>query len=332
MSFRNFLSECRLLFGINHNSPSHAEKWISGLGGFLGILAVYWITSWCFPNGFMHTAGTLLMVTSMGATAVLLFAVPQGVLSQPWSVIGGHLLSAFVGVSCHQLFPDQTWTGALAVGLSILVMHYARAMHPPGGATALAAVIGGAEIHRLGYFYLIMPIGINILAILLMAIAFNALFHWRRYPAHLIRKQTVVHTRPYPHLTPEDFSAAIEKVDSFIDVSHETLMQLLEYAREHSEHEKIPLTQLEVGSFYSNGKWGNEWSVRRVIDMPAEKLKDKDIIIYKTVAGADSFNNGKSTFAEFRNWASHQVMPLENGHWKKIDSRKIVIDDKHPNH
>jgi CBS domain-containing membrane protein len=322
MSFRKFLSECRLLLGFSSNSPSHAEKWISALGGFLGILSVYWITSWCFPHGFMHTAGTLLMVTSMGATAVLLFAVPQGVLSQPWSVIGGHLLSAFVGVSCHQLFPDQTWTGALAVGLSILVMHYARAMHPPGGATALAAVIGGAEIYRLGYFYLIMPIGINILAILLMAIAFNALFHWRRYPAHLIRKQTVVHTRAYPHLTPEDFSAAIEKVDSFIDVSHETLMQLLEYAREHSEHEKIPMTQFEVGAFYSNGKWGSEWSVRRIIDAPSEKPQDKDKIIFKTVAGADAYNNGMSTLAEFRNWANHQVIQLENGHWKKVSNIK----------
>lgn len=322
MSFRKFLTECRLLLGINHNSPSHAEKWISGLGGFLGIASVYWIATWTFPQGFMHTAGTLLMVTSMGATAVLLFAVPQGVLSQPWSVIGGHLLSALVGVSCHQLFPDQTWTGALAVGLSIMVMHYARAMHPPGGATALAAVIGGAEIHRLGYFYLIAPIGINILAILLMAIAFNALFHWRRYPAHLIRKQTVVHTRVYPHLTPEDFSAAIEKVDSFIDVSHETLMQLLEYAREHSEQEKIPLTQFEVGSFYSNGKWGNEWSVRRIIDAPSENPEGKDKIIFKTVAGADAYNNGMSTLAEFRNWANHQVVQLENGHWKKVISSK----------
>jgi len=323
MSLTAFFSECRLLLGINSNSTSHTEKWISALGGFLGIMSVYWITSWIFPTGFMHTAGTLLMVTSMGATAVLLFAVPQGVLSQPWSVIGGHLLSALVGVSCQKLFPDQSWTGALAVGLSIGVMYYARAIHPPGGATALAAVIGGAEIHRLGYFYLLMPIGINILAILLLAIAFNALFHWRRYPAHLIRKQTVIHTRSYPHLSPEDFSAAIEKVDSFIDVSHETLMQLLEYAREHSEHEKVPMTHIEIGSFYSNGKWGSEWSVRRIIDVPSEKLNEKDKIIFKTVAGADSYNNGITTLAEFRLWAHHQVTLEENGHWKKVNNQEM---------
>jgi CBS domain-containing membrane protein len=323
MSPRSFLTECRLLLGIPQASTSHAEKWISALGGFLGILAVYWGTSWTFPHGFMNSSGHLLMVTSMGATAVLLFAVPQGVLSQPWSVIGGHLLSAFVGVSCQQLFPDQTWTGALAVGLAICVMHYAKAMHPPGGATALAAVIGGAEIYRLDYFYLVMPIGINVVAILLMAIAFNALFHWRRYPAHLTRKQTVVHTRTYPHLTPEDFSAAIEKVDSFIDVSHETLMQLLEFAREHSEYEKAPVTQIEIGSFYSNGKWGSEWSIRQIIDGPKQKPEDKDKIIFKTVAGAGAYNNGMTTMAEFRLWASHQVVRLENGHWKKVVNTEV---------
>lgn len=323
MSLRSFLAECRLLLGIPQASTSHAEKWISALGGFLGMLSVYWITSWtisfwAFPNSFLLSAGHLLMVTSMGATAVLLFAVPQGVLSQPWSVIGGHLLSAFVGVTCQQLFPDQAWTGALAVGLAICAMHYAKAMHPPGGATALAAVIGGTEIYQLGYYYLIMPIGVNILAILIMAILFNALFHWRRYPAHLTRKQTVVHTRTYPHLAPEDFSAAIEKVDSFIDVSHETLMQLLEFAREHSEQEKTPVTQLQVGCFYSNGKWGSEWSIRRIIDAPEKKSEDKDKIIYKIVAGAGAYNNGMTTVAEFRNWASHQVVQLENGHWKKV--------------
>ena len=133
MSIKHWLHEARLLLGIERSTTRHGEKLISGVGAFLGILAVYWGTRWCFPEGFMHTAGTLIMVTSMGATAVLLFAVPQGALSQPWAVIGGHLLSAFVGVTVQQLVPDQSWTPALAVGLAVGIMHYLRCMQSAVG-------------------------------------------------------------------------------------------------------------------------------------------------------------------------------------------------------
>ena len=132
--------ELRLWLGIERSTTSHGEKWISGIGALLGIVAVYWITRAVFPNGFTTTPGGALMLTSMGASAVLLFAVPLGALSQPWAVVAGHLVSAVVGVSCQKLFPGETWTAALAVGLAVGAMHYLRCIHPPGGATALAAV------------------------------------------------------------------------------------------------------------------------------------------------------------------------------------------------
>jgi CBS-domain-containing membrane protein len=321
MTIKHLLHEARLLLGIERNTTRNGEKIISAVGAFFGILAVYWGTRWCFPDGFMHTAGTLIMVTSMGATAVLLFAVPQGALSQPWAVIGGHLLSAFVGVSIQQLFPDQTWTPALAVGLAVGVMHYLRCMHPPGGATALAAVIGGAEIYRLEYFYLVMPILINVVSIMLMAIAFNAFFPWRRYPAHLTRrklaKPAVASERQF-ELTQEDFSAAMEQLNSYVDITSENLTQLLELAKQHAEKNITHPEHIIAGHFYSNGKLGNLWSVRQVVDAADNQNASKDQVIYKIVAGAGGYATGICLRAEFRQWSRYDVKQQPNGHWKKV--------------
>lgn len=320
MQVKHWLHDMRLLLGIERNTTSHSEKIISGVGAFLGILMVYWGTRWCFPDGFMHTAGTLLMVTSMGATAVLLFAVPQGALSQPWAVIGGHLLSAFVGVSCQQLFPDQSWTPALAVGLAVGLMHYTRCMHPPGGATALAAVIGGAEIYRLDYWYMVFPILTNIVSIMLVAVLFNAFFPWRRYPAHLVRrkiaKPAAAAERQF-ELTQEDFSAAMEQLNSYVDITAENLTQLLELAKQHAEKNITHPEQIIAGHYYSNGKLGNLWSVRQVVDAANNTNASKDQVIFKVVAGDGGYATGICLRTEFRQWARYEVKPQANGHWKK---------------
>ena len=158
MRFSAVFAALRPWLGIERNTTGHGEKWISAAGALLGILSVYLLTHAVFPHGFVGSAGGALMLASMGASAVLLFAVPQGVLSQPWAVLGGHLLSALIGVSCQQLFPGEAWTAALAVGLAVGAMHYLRCIHPPGGATALAAVIGGADVHALGYQYVLTPV------------------------------------------------------------------------------------------------------------------------------------------------------------------------------
>jgi CBS domain-containing membrane protein len=321
MTIKHWLHEIRSLLGIERNTTRHGEKLISALGAFLGILAVYWGVRWSFPDGFMHTSGTLLMVTSMGATAVLLFAVPQGALSQPWAVFGGHMLSAFVGVSCHQLLPDQSWTPALAVGLAVGVMHYTRCMHPPGGATALAAVIGGGEIYRLEYFYLVFPILVNVVYIMAMAIVFNAFFPWRRYPAHLTRrklaKPAVASERQY-ELTQEDFSAAMEQLNSYVDITSENLTQLLELAKQHAEKNITHPEHIIAGHFYSNGKLGNLWSVRQVVDAADNNNASKDQVIFKVVAGDGGYATGICLRTEFRQWARYEVKSQANGHWKKL--------------
>ena len=182
MSPHSRLTELRLLLGIERNTTRHGEKWISGIGALLGILAVYGLTRWTFPSDVASAVGGALMVTSMGASAVLLFAVPQGALSQPWAVVGGHLLSAFIGVSCQKLFPGHAWTAALAVGLAVLGMYYLRCIHPPGGATALIAVIGGDSVHQLGYLYVLVPAALGALVMLVIALLVNNIPKTRKYP------------------------------------------------------------------------------------------------------------------------------------------------------
>ena len=134
--------------GWSQNKTSHREKLISGLGGFTGILLVLVMT-----QQFIHAEDASLLIASMGASAVLLFAVPHGPLSQPWALGGGQLISAFVGVSCYLFIPSLYIAAAAAVGLSIIAMYYLRCIHPPGGATALTAVLGGTQVHALGFEY-----------------------------------------------------------------------------------------------------------------------------------------------------------------------------------
>ena len=129
------------------------------------------------------------IVTSMGVSAVLLFAVTHSALGQLWNVIGDHLISAAIEIACYQWLPSNGIAAGARVGLAIGAMYYTRCIHPPGGATALAAVIGGPNIHALGYQYILTPIAINTATILLVALLFNALFHWRRYPAFCYQKK-----------------------------------------------------------------------------------------------------------------------------------------------
>ena len=159
-------------------SVSEREHWISAAGGLFGILVVLWVGQvWIGGHAGM------LAIASMGSSAVLLFAAPHGAMSQPWPVFGGHMVSALIGVTCARWLGDDTMlTASLAVALSIAAMYSLRCLHPPGGATAMYAVLGGETVHALGYGYLFSPVLLNVIVLLVVAVAFNYPFAWRRYP------------------------------------------------------------------------------------------------------------------------------------------------------
>jgi CBS domain-containing membrane protein len=205
-------------------SVSEREQWISATGGLLGILAVLWVSHFLLGG---H--GGVLAVASMGASAVLLFAAPHGPMSQPWPVFGGHLVSALIGVACaHLLDREPLLAAALAVSLSIAVMYGLRCLHPPGGATALYAVLGGETVHALGYSYVLSPVLQNALVLLAVAVAFNYPFVWRRYPQVLVKchaqkgeKALIPHSR---------LVYALSQIDTFVDISEEDLQRIYELA------------------------------------------------------------------------------------------------------
>lgn len=225
------------LWPSDANRASHGERWISAVGGFIGVLAVLW-----FSNAVLDHQGATMIIGSMGASAVLLFAVPHGALSQPWAVVGGHVISALIGVTCAQLVGDTFLAAALAVGLSIAAMYYLHCIHPPGGATALVAVLGGNSVQQLGYGFVVTPVLENALVIVVAAVLVNLPFRWRRYPAGFAQmassKQS--HANPgKPLIAHEELVYALSQLDSFIDVSEEDLIRIYTLAVHHP-HTPVP--------------------------------------------------------------------------------------------
>lgn len=222
------------LLAYDPHPASHAEKLISAAGGFVGILLVLVVSSLVLD---FH--GAALVVASMGASAVLLFATPHSSLSQPWALVGGHLISALIGITCAKLFSNPLYAGAVAVALSIGTMHYLHCLHPPGGATALVTVLGGEQVHALGYGFLVTPVLINVLIILTVAVAANYPFRWRRYPEWLAESPAASDVVQGEHaekcmIAHSDLVFALSEIDSFIDVTEEDLLQIYHLAVRHA--------------------------------------------------------------------------------------------------
>ena len=318
MTFANItIRTLKRFIGLEINKTGHLEKWVSSLGGLAGILAISLIS-----HRYLELQAAAWIVASMGATAVLLFAVPHGPLSQPWAVIGGHLVSAFIGVACARWIGDPLLAPAAAVGLAIGAMHYLRCIHPPGGATALTAVVGGSQLQALGFDYVLAPVLLNAVTMVTIAIIFNYPFQWRRYPAALsIARATRESDHPQgDDLDEQDLEKALLAMNSTIDISGQDLAQIYHLARQNKTGRQLDPGELELGRCYSNGLYGADWQVRQIIDMGNKPATSPDdLLIYKVVAGANRRRNGTASFAEFASWASYEVFLNENS-WQRRDT------------
>ena len=217
--------------GIEVDEVSLTEKVISAVAGFLGILALFLIC-----QRFVGPA-TPVLVASMGASAVLVFAVPHAPLSQPWPVLGGHIVPAVIGVTCAAVLGHGAVAAASAVGLAILAMHQFKFIHPPGGATALTAVIGGEAVTSLGYRFVLAPVALNAVLLVALAATVNSLFPWRRYPAGRraapldaddvgAPDRVADDSAPGEDRTHEAVLAALREIDSFVDITEDDLLRL----------------------------------------------------------------------------------------------------------
>ncbi|MYM63890.1 HPP family protein [Pseudomaricurvus sp. HS19] len=283
---------------------SRVEQLLSTLGG---VISLALITAICYLS--LGVQGTLAVVPSMGAATVLLFAVPHGPLSQPWALLGGNLLSALVGVTCALLIPNVFLAAGLAVGLAIAAMHLGRCIHPPGGATALAAVIGGEAVRELGYLFVIVPVLLNCVVILVVALLFNNLFPWRRYPLAAMKYRpspvgpdSVIPSRHY-------IAEAVRQIDSMVDITVEELQIIFERAEALRQKDVLASFDFEPGGVYSNNRPGADWSVRKIIDYASHPDPNRELIIYRVLEGAERNRTGSCSRMEFARWAKQKLQP-----------------------
>jgi CBS domain-containing membrane protein len=212
-------------------------KLLSVASCFSAILAIAWIS-----QQFTFSPAYPMLIASMGASAVILFIIPNSPLAQPWPLVGGQLVSTVVGVACAQLVSDTAFASAYAVAGSVLAMLLLRCLHPPGAAAALAPVLGGHSITSLGYGFVLMPVGINVVAMLMIALVINRWLLRHEYPVG-IRKPSgrkksqhgfIVEPALHTGISEQDVVKALQNRDTFMDVSYGDLSRLLTDVQKNS--------------------------------------------------------------------------------------------------
>jgi CBS domain-containing membrane protein len=301
--------------------PAHTPSWRDQLAAVItsaaGIAIVAWIATQTVHPVDYHP----VLIGSIGATAVLLFAVPHGALSQPWAVFGGHTISALIGLAIVHTLGGGNFPAALAVALSIGAMHITKCIHPPGGATALSAVLAAQPDALTPWMFVLNPVLLNVLPIIVLAYVLNLPFPWRRYPAnmhtHLAVQptKTAQLTQEMP-FTEQHLARAMNDIDALIDISDDQLQQVYQALARQQESTHITQEKLKLGAFYSNGLSGDAWAVRQIIDS-SEPAARKQQIIYKTIAGANKGEIRVINRALFATWAHYEVR-AGAGRWERI--------------
>lgn len=228
---------------------SYRERFRAAVGAWIGILLTGLLGSLAVGNGFSLPA----LVAPMGASAVLLFAVPSSPLAQPWSILGGNTLAAVIGVTTAMVVPQPFVAAALAVAIAIGAMISLRCLHPPSGAVALTAVLGGSAIHDLGYGFVLWPVLGNSVALLALAIVYNNVTG-RTYP-HSIRPQPASHgTQDAAPIDRIGFSSAdlddvLKEYDEVLDIDRDDLETILRRTELRSYRRRA--THLDCASIMS---------------------------------------------------------------------------------
>ena len=204
------------LFRPEPISVDWRERLRGSAGALLGLLVTGVISKLALKSDY----ATLLLLAPMGASAVLLYAVPASPLAQPWSIVGGNLLSGFIGITCGRLIPDPIVAAAIAGGISIGAMFAFRCLHPPSGAIALTVVLGSPAIHDLGYGFLAAPLGLNTLLLVGTALLFHNL-SGHRYP-----RRSAVSPAFRFGLHPEDLDEILDHQSELLDIGRDDLLAL----------------------------------------------------------------------------------------------------------
>lgn len=232
------LPTARLAGGLFHISGGEVLR--SVLAVFAAIAAVSSVS-----GVFLSGTGVPLIVASMGASAVLVFGVSHSPLAQPWPVFGSHLVSSAIGVACAQTVPSPSLAAALTVALALLAMLVLRCLHPPGGATALIPVLAGSSVRDLGFGFVLAPVGLNAALMVTLGVLVNRWVLRRPYPAPAVPTHDERHRHADPRpldrlgLRREDLLDALERLDTFVDVTESDLDQIYRLASLHAARRQL---------------------------------------------------------------------------------------------
>lgn len=232
---------------IAHVSPWEAVRAGAGALVGLGVAGLFVLTP-----GVDLTTG-LYLVAPFGATSVLLFAVPNSPLAQPWSAVVGNTVAALVGVAVFLLVPDPAFRIALAVGLAITATILCRAVHPPAGAVAMTAAMSPEAVDQLGFWFALTPVAAGTLLLVVIA-AIYARLTGRRYPFRQFddpNKHGTASPEPVERLglSEEELTGLLERYRQSFNLGVEDLARLIGAAElQAASHNVGPLTAADIMS------------------------------------------------------------------------------------
>lgn len=269
------------------------ERLRSGLGALVGIAVTGAVSHYLLGN-----ASTIpWLIAPMGASAVLLFGVPASPLAQPWSIIGGNLVSATVGVTSAMFIHDPLEAAAVAIGVAVCAMFTLRCVHPPSGAVALTAVLGGPAVRALGYEFVFEPVALQSFTLLVSALVYHtATGH--RYP-HAARPPKAAPPATAPGgFSRADLEAVLRERDELLDIDTDDLEALLReteirsYARSFGELDCAAVMTRDVVSITPATTVGQARALLKRHDIKALPVVDAQGHVKGIVTRADLAEEG----------------------------------------
>lgn len=226
MNFKEMLAS----FMPGFDATPITEKLRSAAAVATGVLLLGWVVHLLFPDtGYFGPS----LLSSMAASALLVYAAPHSPMAQPWPLVVGNLVSSIVGIACAVLVPDIMWAAAAAAGLAVFVMHFTRSLHPPGAATALFMVLNAQTFLHHGWLWSVGVVLANVMLTLLLALLINNVMHLGRYPVR--RHHAPVKPATVAALTENDVEWALQQMEGVTDVSEEDLLEIFKLACEHAK-------------------------------------------------------------------------------------------------
>jgi len=256
---------------------------------------------------------SLWLIAPMGASAVLLFAVPSSPLAQPWSVVGGNLVAALIGVTCAKLFAAPLVAAAIAIALAIGAMFMMRCLHPPSGAVALTMVLGGPAVHAAGFTFVLAPVMLNSILIAALAIFYNNAVG-RRYPhsPQLVPPSPAAKASEAPATTSlgiaaVDLDAVLRDYNKVLDISREDLENIFiqveqqAYKRRFGEMICADIMRRDVISVDFGTSLEDAWQLLQTHQLKALPVLDRGRRVVGIVTSIDFMEHaGVSGYGDFK--------------------------------